>query len=86
MNIIVAGQTGVTAEAEDACGICGYWRCRCKTVVGQNALRDIVEDLEHDAVSDVDFEDLAYYRSLLVAPVIRLADYRPAVQERGLAA
>lgn len=78
MNIIVAGQTDVTAEAEDACTF--------ETVVGQNALRDIVEDLEHDAVSDVDFEDLAYYRSLLVAPVIRLADYRPVVQERGLAA
>lgn len=96
MNIIAAGQNIVTTEAEDACPLCGYWTCRCNdvlkclpefdTVAGQDALRGIVEDLERTALDGVDVEDLAYYRSLLGASVVRLADYRTATQERGLAA
>lgn len=81
MNHIVAGQLAVTAN--DACPLCGYWTCRCKRVgaeslefdslAGQDALRDIVEVLEAEAANDVDTEDVAYLRSLLAAPIVRIA-------------
>lgn len=78
MNIIVAGQLTVTAN--DACPLCGFWTCRCNgfdveslefdSLAGQDALRDIVAELDASAETDVDAEDLAYFRSLLAAPVI----------------
>lgn len=40
------------------------------TLAGQDALRDIVEVLAAETVTDIDAEDLAHYRSLLVAPAV----------------
>ncbi|MFJ9094622.1 hypothetical protein ACIRIR_24315 [Streptomyces globisporus] len=78
MNVIVAGQLAVTAN--DACVLCGYWTCRCSgfdveplefdSLAGQDALRDIVAELAATAENGVDTEDLAYFRSLMAAPVI----------------
>ncbi|WP_405695454.1 hypothetical protein [Streptomyces sp. NBC_01185] len=80
MNDIVTGQLAVTAN--DACPLCGFWTCRCNgfdaeslefdSLAGQDALRDIVDELAATAESDVDTEDLAYFRSLLAAPVINI--------------
>ena len=94
MNIIVAGQNRVTAEADDACPLCGYWKCRCNevfrlpefdTVAGQDALRGIVADLAREAENGVDAEDLAYYRSLLGASVVALPLRSVRGSERGAA-
>jgi hypothetical protein len=77
MKHIGAGQPAVTAN--DACPLCGYWTCRCNgfddtpefdTLAGQDALRDIVAGLEVEAETDVDTEDLAYYRGLFAAPAV----------------
>ncbi|NYV73489.1 hypothetical protein [Streptomyces sp. UH6] len=53
------------------------------TEAGQDALADIVADLERDADTDVDAEDLAHYRSLLTADVVRLPRRVPAVWQRA---
>ncbi|MFF3062335.1 hypothetical protein [Streptomyces sp. NPDC057909] len=84
MNNIVAGQPAVTAN--DACPLCGFWTCRCKAVgveslefdslAGQDALRDMVAELEAEAANDVDAEDLAHLRSLLAGPVISITRAR----------
>ncbi|MEV0576670.1 hypothetical protein [Streptomyces sp. NPDC050392] len=80
MNVIVAGQSAVTAN--DACPLCGFWTCRCNgfdinslefaSLAGQDALRDIVAELAASVENGVDGEDLAYFRSLLAAPVINI--------------
>jgi hypothetical protein len=49
------------------------------TEAGQDALADIIADLERDAVTDVDAEDLDHYRGLLKADVVRLPRRVPAV-------
>lgn len=95
MNIIAAGQTNVTAGSDDACGLCGYWECRCgevfdglpkfDTVAGQDALRGIVAELAREAATDVDAEDLAYYRSLLGARVVAFPLRSARGSERGAA-
>nr|WSS68529.1 hypothetical protein OG491_09595 [Streptomyces sp. NBC_01175] len=91
MNHIVAGQSAVTAN--DACPLCGFWTCRCSgfdveslefdSLAGQDALGDIVAELTAAVESDVDIEDLAYFRSLLAAPVV---DIRTARSVLGVAA
>ncbi len=89
MNIIVAGQRIVTANefAEVAMGIdLGLEPVIFDTAAGQDALADIVAELEREADTDVDAEDLAHYRSLLGGRVVRLP--RPATTrfDRGVAA
>ncbi|MFJ2014694.1 hypothetical protein ACIQJ8_16065 [Streptomyces globisporus] len=84
MNVIVTGQLAVTAN--DACPLCGFWTCRCNgfdvespefdSLAGQDALGDIVVELAATAESDVDIEDLAYFRSLLAAPVVDIRTAR----------
>ncbi|MFE7004566.1 hypothetical protein YW3DRAFT_02812 [Streptomyces sp. MnatMP-M77] len=84
MNVIVAGQLAVTAN--DACVLCGYWTCRrggfdvepleFDSLAGQDALGDMVAELAATAETDVDVEDLAYFRSLLAAPVIDIRTAR----------
>ncbi|MFI6960980.1 hypothetical protein [Streptomyces sp. NPDC050255] len=70
MNHIVAGQAVVTDSPLEP--------LEFGTLAGQDALRDIVEMLAAEAGTDLDDEDLAYYRGLLVvsAATIRRA---PAV-------
>ncbi|TXS34158.1 hypothetical protein [Streptomyces sp. OR43] len=58
MNHIVTGQAVVTDSPLEP--------LEFGTLAGQDALRDIVEMLAAEAVTDVDDEDLAYYRGLLV--------------------
>ncbi|MDV9195526.1 hypothetical protein [Streptomyces sp. Wh19] len=70
MNHIVAGQSAVTAN--DACTLCGFWTCRCNSLTGQDALRNIVAELAATAETDVDDEDLAYYQGLLITPTVEI--------------
>lgn len=77
VNIIVAGQRIVT-ESDDLIPSFG-------TEAGQDALRGIVADLARETATDVDTEDLAYYRSLLGATVVTLPRRSVRRSERGVA-
>lgn len=77
MNIIAAGQRSVT-ESDDLTP-------SFETEAGQDALRDIVADLARETETDVDAEDLAYYRSLLGAEVLALPRRSVRRSERGAA-
>ncbi|MEU0712680.1 hypothetical protein ABZ508_35560 [Streptomyces lavendulocolor] len=79
MNIIVAGQTIVT-ESEHLDLV-----PRFDSEAGQDALRDIVADMARETETDVDAEDLAYYRSLLGARVLTLPRRSVRRSERGAA-
>lgn len=86
MNVIVAGQRIVT-EAELAEAALGFELepVEFDSVAGQDALRDIVSVLEREAATDVDAEDVAYYRSLLGAKVLAFPRRSAMRFERGVA-
>ncbi|GGY53853.1 hypothetical protein GCM10010363_38780 [Streptomyces omiyaensis] len=91
MNVIVAGQRIVT-RAELIEAALGFdadptEALEFDSAVGQDALRDIVAVLEaeSEADTDVDAEDLAYYRSLLGARVLAFPRRSALGFERGAA-
>ncbi|MFI8256952.1 hypothetical protein [Streptomyces filamentosus] len=89
MNVIVAGQRIVT-RAELIEAALGFDTDPAETLefdsaAGQDALRDIVAVLETEAATDVDAEDLAYYRSLLGARVLAFPRRSALGFERGAA-
>ncbi|OUD03021.1 hypothetical protein [Streptomyces swartbergensis] len=89
MNIIVAGQRIVTAAefAEVSMGFdLELEPVTFDTAAGQDALADIVAELEREADTDVDAEDLAHYRSLLGSRIVRLPRRATTHFERGVAA
>jgi hypothetical protein len=76
MNVIVAGQRIVT-QAEFVEAALGYDLDPVEPVgfdsaAGQDALRDLLADLEQRVENDVDVEDATHYRRLLGACVVRL--------------
>ncbi|MZE56173.1 hypothetical protein GTY86_33880 [Streptomyces sp. SID5770] len=89
MNVIVAGQRIVTRTEliEAALGFDAEptETLEFDSAVGQDALRDIVAVLETEAATDVDTEDLAYYRSLLGARVLAFPRRSALGFERGAA-
>ncbi|MEV7671566.1 hypothetical protein [Streptomyces sp. NPDC088752] len=89
MNVIVAGQRIVTrAELiEAALGLDAdpVEVLEFDSAAGQDALRDIVAVLVAEAATDVDTEDLAYYRSLLGARVLTFPSRSGLGIERGAA-
>ncbi|MGY3335931.1 hypothetical protein ACVW0K_002030 [Streptomyces filamentosus] len=89
MNVIVAGQRIVT-RAELIEAALGFdadpaEMLEFDSAAGQDALRDIVAVLEADSDTDVDAEDLAYYRSLLGARVLAFPRCSALGFERGAA-
>ncbi|MFF9339728.1 hypothetical protein ACF1CG_08205 [Streptomyces sp. NPDC014773] len=89
MNVIVAGQRIVT-RAELIEAALGFdtdpaEALEFDSAAGQEALRDIVAVLEAEADTDVDAEDLAYYRSLLGARVLAFPRRSALGFERGAA-
>lgn len=74
MNVIVAGQRIVTRteliEAALGFGADPVEPLEFDSAAGQDALRDIVGVLEAEAATDVDAEDVEYYRGLLGARVL----------------
>ncbi|MFI8398723.1 hypothetical protein ACIGG5_00535 [Streptomyces sp. NPDC085463] len=89
MNVIVAGQRIVT-RAELIEAALGFdadpaEALEFDSAAGQDALRDIVAVLETEADTDVDAEDLAYYRSLLGARVLAFPRRSALGFERGAA-
>ncbi|MYU25395.1 hypothetical protein [Streptomyces sp. SID8352] len=89
MNVIVAGQRIVT-RAELIEAALGFDSDPAETLefdsaAGQDALRDIVAVLETEADTDIDAEDLAYYRSLLGARVLAFPRRSALGFERGAA-
>lgn len=89
MNVIVAGQRIVT-RAELIEAALGFDADPIETLefdsaAGQDALRDIVAVLETEAATDLDAEDLAYYRSLLGARVLAFPRRSALGFERGAA-
>ncbi|WP_435057541.1 hypothetical protein [Streptomyces sp. bgisy060] len=89
MNVIVAGQRIVT-RAELIEAALGFDADPVETLefdsaAGQDALRDMVAALEAEAATDVDAEDLAYYRSLLGARVLAFPRRSALGFERGAA-
>lgn len=86
MHIIVAGQHIVTAEefTEAAMGF-DLEPVTFDTAAGQDALADIVTELERTADTDVDTEDLAHYRSLLGARILALPRRSVRISVRGVA-
>ncbi|MFI1294346.1 hypothetical protein ACH4VM_39260 [Streptomyces sp. NPDC020792] len=86
MNIIVAGQRIVTeSELVEAAMGFDLDPVEFDTEAGQDALRGIVADLARETATDVDAEDLAYYRSLLGASVLALPRRSVRGMERGAA-
>ncbi|MFE5482385.1 hypothetical protein [Streptomyces sp. NPDC056527] len=86
MNVIVAGQRIVTGTELTEAGMgCVLEPVEFDSAVGQDALRDIVGALEEAADTDVDAEDLAYYRSLLGARVLSFPRRSAQRFERGAA-
>ncbi|MFE5619066.1 hypothetical protein [Streptomyces sp. NPDC056524] len=86
MYVIVAGQRIVTGTEliEAAMGF-ELEPIEFDSAAGQDALRDIVGVLEAEAASEVDAEDLAYYRSLLGARVLSFPRRCASRFERGAA-
>ncbi|MFF8603588.1 hypothetical protein ACF065_24305 [Streptomyces sp. NPDC015232] len=89
MNVIVAGQRIVT-RAELIEAALGFDADPAETLefdsaAGQDALRDIVAVLEAEADTELDAEDLAYYRSLLGARVLAFPRRSALGFERGAA-
>ncbi|MCX2179939.1 hypothetical protein KV205_05255 [Streptomyces sp. SKN60] len=89
MNVIVAGQRIVT-RAELIEAALGFTADPAEapefdSAAGQDALRDIVDVLEAEAATDVDAEDLMYYRSLLGARVLAFPRRSALGFERGAA-
>ncbi|MER5735089.1 hypothetical protein ABT117_05350 [Streptomyces sp. NPDC002262] len=89
MNVIVAGQRIVT-RAELIEAALGFDADPVETLefdsaAGQDALRDIVAVLGAEADTDLDAEDLAYYRSLLGARVLAFPRRSALGFERGAA-
>ncbi|MGA5870685.1 hypothetical protein [Streptomyces cinereoruber] len=89
MNVIVAGQRIVT-RAELIEAALGFDTDPAETVefdsaAGQDALRDIVAVLAAEAATDIDAQDLAYYRSLLGAQVLAFPSRSALGIERGAA-
>ncbi|MFF6774770.1 hypothetical protein ACFY8W_14565 [Streptomyces sp. NPDC012637] len=89
MNVIVAGQRIVT-QTELIEAALGFDADPVETpefdsAAGQDALRDIVDVLEASADTDVDAEDIAYYRSLLGARVLAFPRRSTLGFERGAA-
>ncbi|MFF5424406.1 MULTISPECIES: hypothetical protein [unclassified Streptomyces] len=89
MNVIVAGQRIVT-RAELIEAALGFDADSAEALefdsaAGQDALRDILAVLETEADTDVDAEDLAYYRSLLGARVLAFPRRSALGFERGAA-
>lgn len=71
MYVIVAGQRIVTGtELTEAAMGFELEPVEFDSAAGQDALRDIVVVLAAEADTEVDAEDLAYYRSLLGARVL----------------
>ncbi|MFD7980852.1 hypothetical protein [Streptomyces sp. NPDC059071] len=89
MNVIVAGQRIVT-EAEMVEAALGFEvdpveAPEFDSAAGQDALRDIVGVLEVEADTEVDAEDVAYYRGLLGARVLAFPRRSGTRFERGVA-
>ncbi|GAA3912925.1 hypothetical protein GCM10022244_23650 [Streptomyces gulbargensis] len=89
MNVIVAGQRIVT-RAELIEAALGFdadpvEALEFDSAAGQDALRDIVAVLEAEADTELDAEDLAYYRSLLGARVLAFPRRSALGFERGAA-
>nr|WP_011324926.1 hypothetical protein [Streptomyces venezuelae]CAJ32325.1 SpdB3 protein [Streptomyces venezuelae] len=89
MNVIVAGQRIVT-RAELIEAALGFDAdpvepLEFDSAAGQDALRDIVGVLETEAVTDVDAEDIEYYRGLLGARVLTFPRRSALGFERGAA-
>ncbi|MFD5234874.1 hypothetical protein ACFWJ5_41635 [Streptomyces qaidamensis] len=86
MHIIVAGQRIVTAgEFTEAAMGFDLEPVTFDTAAGQDALADIVAELELAADTDVDAEDLDHYRSLLGARILALPRRSFRSMERGAA-
>ncbi|MFJ2098377.1 hypothetical protein ACIOHR_14405 [Streptomyces anulatus] len=89
MNVIVAGQRIVT-RAELIEAAIGFDTDPAETpefdsAAGQDALRDIVAVLETEAETELDAENIAYYRSLLGARVLAFPRLSGLGIERGAA-
>ncbi|MBP2581834.1 hypothetical protein J3A78_002312 [Streptomyces sp. PvR006] len=89
MNVIVAGQRIVTRteliEAALGFDADSVDLLEFDSAAGQDALRDIVGALEAEAVTEVDAEDVAHYRSLLGARVLAFPRRSAIGIERGAA-
>lgn len=89
MNVIVAGQRIVTRTEliEAALGFDNdpVEPMEFDSAAGQDALRDIVGTLEVEAATEVDAEDVEYYRGLLGARVLAFPRRSALGFERGVA-